>query len=164
PPALPTRDGRVQTAGSAERRRGVRPHRRVLASRRPRRAGCRQQRCAGGRRRSTRKSAGKDVRSYGCQPAAPVAPARARRAGGGARSGPARAGATLTMLEPPKVGITGVPAQAPAPTVSGNNVTLHFNSAQYTGLFPILGNTYILKASVAQQIAANPTMTITNPV
>src|SRR5437016_8018765 len=82
----------------------------------------------------------------------------------GSSFGPADVAATFKMIENPKVDITGVPAQASDPTVSGNNVTLHFNSAQYTGLFPILGNTYILKASVAQQIAANPTMTITNPV
>src|SRR5438477_7407828 len=82
----------------------------------------------------------------------------------GSSFGPADVAATFKMIENPKVDITGVPAQASDPTVSSNNVTLHFNSAQYTGLFPILGNTYILKASVAQQIAANPTMTITNPV
>ena len=32
------------------------------------------------------------------------------------------------------------------------------------GLWSILGTTYILKASVANQVAQNPTMTITNPV
>jgi peptide/nickel transport system substrate-binding protein len=43
-------------------------------------------------------------------------------------------------------------------------VTLHFKDAQYTGLFPILGNTYILRAADAAAIGANPTMTIANPV
>src|SRR5438309_1788938 len=82
----------------------------------------------------------------------------------GSSFGPADVAATFKMIENPKVDITGVPVQASDPTVSGNTVTLHFSSAQYTGLFPILGNTYIMKASVAAQIAQNPTMTITNPV
>src|SRR5438105_14721856 len=82
----------------------------------------------------------------------------------GSSFGPADLAATCKMIENPKVDITGVPVQASDPTVSGNTVTLHFSSAQYTGLFPILGNTYIMKASVAAQIAQNPTMTITNPV
>src|SRR6266702_3648598 len=82
----------------------------------------------------------------------------------GSSFGPADVAATFKMIENPKVDITGVPTQASDPTVSGNNVTLHFNTAQYTGLFPILGNTYILKASVAAQIATNPTMTIANPI
>ncbi|HXC75827.1 MAG TPA: ABC transporter substrate-binding protein [Candidatus Acidoferrum sp.] len=82
----------------------------------------------------------------------------------GSAFGPADVAATFKALENPKMDTTGVPPQASDPTVSGNTVTLHFNNAQYTGLFPILGNTYILKASVAQQIAANPTMTIANPI
>src|SRR5579862_853271 len=82
----------------------------------------------------------------------------------GSSFGPNDVAATFKAMENPKADTPGVPPQASDPTVSGNNVTLHFNTAQYTGLFPILGNTYILKASVAQQIAANPTMTITNPV
>ncbi|HEY8813942.1 MAG TPA: ABC transporter substrate-binding protein [Candidatus Dormibacteraeota bacterium] len=82
----------------------------------------------------------------------------------GSAFGPADVAATFKALENPKMNTTGVPPQASDPTVSGSNVTLHFKDAQYTGLFPILGNTYILKASVAAQIAANPTMTIDNPV
>jgi ABC-type transport system substrate-binding protein len=82
----------------------------------------------------------------------------------GSAFGPADVAATFKALENPKMDTTGVPPQASDPTVSGNTVTLHFTNAQYTGLFPILGNTYILKASVAQQIAANPTMTITKPI
>src|SRR5487761_1490479 len=82
----------------------------------------------------------------------------------GSAFGPADVAATFKALENPKMDTTGVPPQASDPTVSGDTVTLHFTNAQYTGLFPILGNTYILKASVAQQIAANPTMTIANPV
>ena len=82
----------------------------------------------------------------------------------GSAFGPADVAATFKALENPKMDTTGVPPQASDPTVSGNNVTLHFKDAQYTGLFPILGNTYILKASVAAQIGANPTMTIANPV
>ena len=82
----------------------------------------------------------------------------------GSAFGPADVAATFKALENPKMDTTGVPPQASDPTVSGDTVTLHFTNAQYTGLFPILGNTYILKASVAQQIAANPTMTIANPI
>src|SRR5579862_1239894 len=82
----------------------------------------------------------------------------------GSSFGPNDVAATFKAMENPKADTPGVPPQASDPTVSGNNVTLHFNTAQYTGLFPILGNTYILKASVAQQIAQNPTMAIPNPV
>src|SRR5712671_6629635 len=82
----------------------------------------------------------------------------------GSSFGPADVAATFKMLENPKADVTGVPPQASDPTVSGNTVTLHFNSAQYTGLFPILGNTYILKAAIANQIAQNPTMTIKVPL
>ena len=82
----------------------------------------------------------------------------------GSAFGPADVAATFKAMENPKADTTGVPPQASDPTISGNNVTLHFTSAQYTGLFPILGNTYMLKASVAAQIAQNPTMTIKNPV
>src|SRR5437764_4907421 len=82
----------------------------------------------------------------------------------GSAFGPADVAATFKMFETPATNIRGVPAQASDPTVSGNNVTLHFKSAQYTGLFNILSNTVTLKASMAQQIAANPTMTIKVPL
>jgi len=82
----------------------------------------------------------------------------------GSAFGPADVAATFKAMENPKADTPGVPTQASDPTVSGNNVTLHFNSPQYTGLWSILGSTYILKASVANQIAQNPAMTITNPV
>jgi peptide/nickel transport system substrate-binding protein len=82
----------------------------------------------------------------------------------GSAFGPADVAATYKAMENPKADTTGVPAQASDPTVNGNTVTLHFASAQYTGLFSILGNTFMLKASVADQIAANPTMTIKVPV
>src|SRR5438874_7706935 len=82
----------------------------------------------------------------------------------GSAFGPADAAATSRMLETRATNIRGVTAQASDPTVSGNNVTLHFKSAQYTGLFNILSNTFMLKASMAQQIAANPTMTIKVPL
>jgi peptide/nickel transport system substrate-binding protein len=72
--------------------------------------------------------------------------------------------ATYKMLENPKADAYGVPEQASDPTVSGNTVTLHFKTPQYTSLYPILGTTYVLKASVANQIAQNPTVQITNPV
>ena len=82
----------------------------------------------------------------------------------GSAFGPADVAATFKALMNPALDINGEPPQASEPTVSGNNVTLHFQTPQYTGLYPILGNTYILKASVAGQIAANPKMTITNPI
>src|SRR4029077_14205049 len=82
----------------------------------------------------------------------------------GSAFGPADVAATFKAMMNPAADTTGVPPQASEPSVSGNTVTLHFTNAQYTGLFPILGNTYILKASVAAQIAANPTTTIANPV
>ena len=82
----------------------------------------------------------------------------------GSAFGPADVAATFKMMENPKANTRGVPTQASDPTVNGNNVTLHFASAQYTGLFNILGNTMMLKASVAAQVAANPTMTIANPI
>jgi peptide/nickel transport system substrate-binding protein len=82
----------------------------------------------------------------------------------GSDFGPADVAATFKMLETPKANTRGVPTQASDPTVSGNTVTLHFQSAQYTGLFNILSNTFILKASMAAQIAQNPTMTIKVPL
>jgi peptide/nickel transport system substrate-binding protein len=82
----------------------------------------------------------------------------------GSAFGPADVAATFKMMENPKANTRGVPTQASDPTVNGNNVTFHFASAQFTGLFNILSNTMMLKASVAAQIAANPTMTIANPI
>src|SRR4029077_10101497 len=82
----------------------------------------------------------------------------------GSAFGPADVAPTFKMMENPKANTRGVPPQASDPTVSGNTVTLHFGSAQYTGLFNILSNTMMLTASVANQIAANPTMTIKKPV
>ncbi|HEX6349417.1 MAG TPA: ABC transporter substrate-binding protein [Candidatus Dormibacteraeota bacterium] len=82
----------------------------------------------------------------------------------GSAFGPNDVAATFKAMANPKANTPGVPEQASEPTVSGNTVTLHFTSPQYTGLWSILGTTYILKASVANQIASNPTMTITNPI
>ena len=82
----------------------------------------------------------------------------------GSAFGPADVAATYKAMMNPAADTPGVPPQASEPTVSGNNVTLHFKDAQYTSLFNILGSTYILKASVANQVAANPKMVITNPV
>src|ERR1035437_6810721 len=82
----------------------------------------------------------------------------------GSSFGPADVVATYKMLMNPKANINGMPAQSSAPTASGNVVTLTFATAQYTSLFTILGNTFILKASVATQIAANATVAIKDPV
>jgi peptide/nickel transport system substrate-binding protein len=82
----------------------------------------------------------------------------------GSAFGPADVAATFKAMTNPKANTPGVPPQASEPTVSGNNVTLHFKTPQYTSLWAILGTTYILKASVADQIASNPTMQITKPI
>src|SRR5216683_4581910 len=82
----------------------------------------------------------------------------------GSAFGPADVAATFKMMENPKANTRGVPSQASDPTVNGSNVTLHFASAQFTGLFNILSNTMMMKASVADQIAQNPTMTIKVPL
>ncbi|HEY9286496.1 MAG TPA: ABC transporter substrate-binding protein [Candidatus Dormibacteraeota bacterium] len=82
----------------------------------------------------------------------------------GSSFGPNDVAATFKAMENPKANIPGVPQQASDPTISGNNVTLHFSAPQYTSLWAILGTTYILKASVANQLAQNPSMTIDNPV
>ena len=82
----------------------------------------------------------------------------------GSAFGPNDVAATFKAMQNPKANTPGVPKQTSDPTVSGDTVTLHFTSPQYTGLWAILGSTYILKASVANQLAQNPTMTITNPI
>jgi peptide/nickel transport system substrate-binding protein len=82
----------------------------------------------------------------------------------GSAFGPSDVAETFKALMNPKANTTGVPVQSSSPTVSGSTVTLHFSSAQYASLWQILGTTYILKASVADQLAQNPTMTITNPI
>jgi len=82
----------------------------------------------------------------------------------GSSFGPADVAATFKMLENPTANTRGVPTQASDPTVSGNTVTFHFSSAQYTGLFNILSNTFILKAAMADAIAKTPTMTIKVPL
>src|SRR6266849_4317400 len=82
----------------------------------------------------------------------------------GSSFGPADVAATYKMLQNPNANTRGVPTQSTDPTVSGNNVTLHFQSAQYTGLFNILSNTFMMKASVANQIAQDPTVVIKVPL
>jgi peptide/nickel transport system substrate-binding protein len=82
----------------------------------------------------------------------------------GSSFGPADVAATYKVVENPKADLYGVPPQASDPTVNGNTVTLHFAAPQFTSLFVILAKTYILKASVAAQIATNPTMTIASPI
>jgi peptide/nickel transport system substrate-binding protein len=61
-----------------------------------------------------------------------------------------------------KTNIYGDPPQASAPTVNGNQVTLHFSSPQFTNTYNILGDTYIVPSSLASQIATNPTMTLSH--
>jgi peptide/nickel transport system substrate-binding protein len=82
----------------------------------------------------------------------------------GSAFGPADVAATFKLFQNPTANTRGVPEQASDATINGNDVTLHFKSAQFTGLFNILSNTFMLKASVANQISANPTVVIKNPV
>ena len=82
----------------------------------------------------------------------------------GSAFGPADVAATYKMLQNPKADAYGVPPQASDPTISGNNVTLHFQTPQYTGLWSILATTYVLKKDVAEQVAQNPTMQIPKPI
>ena len=82
----------------------------------------------------------------------------------GSAFGPADVAATFKLFQNPTANTRGVPEQASDATINGNDVTLHFKSAQFTGLFNILSNTFMLKASVANQISANPTLVIKNPV
>jgi peptide/nickel transport system substrate-binding protein len=82
----------------------------------------------------------------------------------GSSFGPNDVAATFKAMDNAKADTPGVPPQASTPTISGNTVTLHFNAPQYTGLWQILGTTYMMQASVANQIAQNPTMQITHPV
>jgi peptide/nickel transport system substrate-binding protein len=82
----------------------------------------------------------------------------------GSAFGPKDVAATFTAMNNPKADIPGVAPQSSPPTISGNNVTLHFSTPQFTGLWAILGTTYIMQASVANQIATNPTIQITHPV
>ncbi|MGD0448257.1 MAG: ABC transporter substrate-binding protein [Candidatus Dormibacteria bacterium] len=82
----------------------------------------------------------------------------------GTSFGPADVVATYAMLMNPKANINGMPTQSAAPTASGNVVTLTFATAQYTALYTILGNEYMLPASEATAINANPTMKVTDPV
>jgi peptide/nickel transport system substrate-binding protein len=82
----------------------------------------------------------------------------------GSAFGPADVAATFKAMQNPAANTPGVPTQSSDATVNGNDVILHFQTPQYTGLWAILGTTYILKSSVAQQVAANPKVQIQNPV
>lgn len=82
----------------------------------------------------------------------------------GSSFGPADVAATFKAMETSAANRPGVPPQASDPTVNGDTVTLHFQDPQFTGLWSILGTTYMLKASVAAQVASNPKTVITNPI
>jgi len=82
----------------------------------------------------------------------------------GTSFGPADVVATYTMLMNPKANVNGMPTQSSAPTAKGNVVTLTFATAQYTALYTILGNEFMLPASEANAINTTPTMKITDPV
>ncbi len=66
------------------------------------------------------------------------------------------------LITNPKTNIYGDPPEASAPTVNGNQVTLHFSSPQFTNTYNILGQTYIVPSSLASQLAANPTLTLSH--
>src|SRR5205807_6541566 len=53
----------------------------------------------------------------------------------GTAFGPADVAATFKAMMNPAADTTGVPPQASEPSVSGNNVTLHFQAPQFTSLF-----------------------------
>src|ERR1035437_7971126 len=82
----------------------------------------------------------------------------------GTSFGPADVVATYTMLMNPKANVNGMPTQSSAPTAKSNVVTLTFATAQYTALYTILGNEFMLPASEANAINTTPTMKITDPV
>jgi peptide/nickel transport system substrate-binding protein len=65
----------------------------------------------------------------------------------------------------PAANARGVPPQSADPTVSGDTVTLHFQTPQYSNIFSILGSTLIVPASLIQQLGSNlATATVANPV
>jgi peptide/nickel transport system substrate-binding protein len=59
---------------------------------------------------------------------------------------------------------SGIPTQASDPTVTGNTVTLHFSTAQYTNLFSIAGSTYIVPQHLWSSISSPATAIVANPV
>jgi peptide/nickel transport system substrate-binding protein len=69
-----------------------------------------------------------------------------------------------TMKDTTAADYSGVPAQASDPTVTGNSVTLHFSSAQYTNLFSIAGSTYIVPQHVWTSISNPATAIVATPV
>ncbi len=58
----------------------------------------------------------------------------------------------------------GVPTQSSAPTVSGDTVTLHFATAQYTNLNSILGSQLIVPQKQWTSVSTPATATIATPV
>ncbi len=69
-----------------------------------------------------------------------------------------------TIKDNAKADYSGLPAQSNEPTVSGNQVTLHFGTAQFTNLFSIAGSTYMVPKSIWSSIPDAATATIANPV
>lgn len=64
----------------------------------------------------------------------------------------------------PRMNWSGVPTQSADPVASGDTVTLTFETAQYTNLWAVLGTTWMVPATLAQRLTADPTLQITNPV
>jgi peptide/nickel transport system substrate-binding protein len=65
----------------------------------------------------------------------------------------------------PAADYSGLPTQSADPTVSGNTVTLHFATPQYTNFFSILGDTFIVPASQVSRLGSSlATGTVANPV
>lgn len=65
----------------------------------------------------------------------------------------------------PAADYSGIPTQSADPTVSGSNVTLHFGAPEYSSLYPILGATLMVPASLISQLGSNlATGTVATPV
>ena len=69
-----------------------------------------------------------------------------------------------TIYTDPKADYSDVAAQTAAATVSGDNVTLTFATAQFTSLYSILGNTFIVPKSKWSSVADEDAATISDPV
>jgi peptide/nickel transport system substrate-binding protein len=69
-----------------------------------------------------------------------------------------------TMKDTQAADYSGVPAQSSDPTVTGNTVTLHFASAQFTNLFSIAGSTYIVPQHIWSSISSPATAVVTTTI
>jgi peptide/nickel transport system substrate-binding protein len=86
----------------------------------------------------------------------------------GAAFGPADVAATFRAIrDDPAADYSGVPLQSANPTVdaAAHTVTLHFATAEYASLTEILGDTYMVPASLVTQLGSRLTTgTVSHPV